>query len=91
MEWLIPTQTLHAGNIQLGMMTSGPKPMIPIGYKDGDVRFSSLSILFPTLTVKSFDKTTGQLVLSLADSGHVNTKVTNIQDMLVSAVAANYH
>ena len=91
MEWLIPTQTLHAGNIQLGMMTTGPKPMIPIGYKDGDVRFSSLSILFPSLTVKSFDKTTGQLVLSLADSSHVATKVANIQDMLVAAVASNYH
>jgi hypothetical protein len=91
MEWLIPTQTLHTGNIQLGGITSGMKPMVPIGYKDSDVRFSSLSVLFPSLTVKSFDKITGQLVLSLADSSHVVAKFTNIQELLTSAVALNYH
>jgi len=90
MEWLIPTQTLQVENIQLGTLIQTSKPLVPLAYKDRDIHFSSLSILLPSLTVKSFDKTTGQLILSLEDSTTAANKLTMIQDMLISAVALNY-
>lgn len=90
MEWLIPTQTLQVTNIQLGSLIETSKPLVPLAYKDNDVRFSSLSLLLPSLSIKSYDKTTGQLVLLLADSPPTLSKLTTIQDMFVSAVALNH-
>jgi hypothetical protein len=90
MEWLIPTQTLQVENIQLGTLIQTSKPMVPLAYKDHDIHFSSLSVLLPCLPIKSFDKTTGQLVLSLAGSTAASTKLTTIQEMLLSAVSLNY-
>lgn len=90
MEWLIPTQTLQVENIQLGSIIKTAKPLVPLAYRDNDIHFSSLSILLPLLTIKSFDKTTGQLILSMEDSVHTSSKLTMIQDMLVSAVYNNH-
>ena len=90
MEWLIPTQTLQVANIQLGSLIETSKPLVPLAYKDNDVRFSSLSLLLPSLSIKSYDKTTGQLVLLLADSPPTLSKLTTIQDMFVSAVALHH-
>ena len=89
MEWLIPTQTLQVENIQLGTLIQTSKPMVPLAYKDRDIHFSSLSVLLPCLPIKSFDKTTGQLVLSLGDSAAA-AKLTTIQEMLLSAVSTNH-
>jgi hypothetical protein len=90
MEWLIPTQALQVENIQLGSIIKTAKPLVPLAYKDRDIHFSSLSMLLPMLTIKSFDRTTGQLVLSMDDSVTTCYKLTTIQDMLVSAVS-NHH
>lgn len=89
MEWLIPIQTLQVENIQLGTVTKTSKPLVPLAYKDNDIHFSSLSILLPSLSIKSFDKTTGQLILLLDDSHLTLNKLTTIQDMLISAVSVN--
>lgn len=89
MEWLIPTQTLQVENIQLGTLIQTSKPLVPLAYKDRDIHFSSLSVLLPSLTIKHFDKTTGQLVLSL-DNSPAAQKLTLIQEMLVSAVSLHH-
>ena len=89
MEWLIPTQTLQVENIQLGTLIQTSKPMVPLAYKDRDIHFSSLSVLLPSLPIKSFDKTTGQLVLSLGESTAA-TKLNTIQEMLMAAVSLNH-
>jgi hypothetical protein len=90
MEWLIPTQTLQVENVQLGSIIKTHKPLVPLAYKDHDIHFSSFSILLPLLTIKSFDKTTGQLILSMDDSSSTCYKFTTIQDMLVSAVSLHH-
>jgi hypothetical protein len=64
-------------------------PMVPLAYRDGENTFPSLSLIFPLLTVKSFEATTGRLVLSLSDYSAILTKMTNFQETLVSAVAIN--
>lgn len=90
MEWLIPTQTLQVENIQLGTLIQTSKPLVPLAYKDRDIHFSSLSVLLPSLTIKHFDKTTGQLILSLETSTQAATKLTTIQEMLLNAVVLNH-
>jgi hypothetical protein len=90
MEWLIPTQTLQVGNIQLGSLIETSKPLVPLAYKDNDVHFSSLSLLLPLLSIKSYDKITGQLVLHLGESPSTLSKLSVIQEMFISAVALNY-
>jgi hypothetical protein len=90
MEWLIPIQTLQVENIQLGSIIKTAKPLVPLAYKDNDIHFPSLSILLPLLSIKSFDKVTGQLILSMEGFASTSYKLTTIQEMFVSAVALHY-
>jgi|UniRef100_A0A6C0K824 hypothetical protein len=91
MEWLIPTQTLQVDNIQFGTLIQTSKPLVPLAYKDNDIRFSSLSLLLPILTIKSYDKMTGQLILFLGNSQHTLTKLALIQEMFISAVELHHN
>jgi hypothetical protein len=88
MEWLIPIQTFQVDNVQLGSITYGNKPIIPFAYKDGDMHFNSLSFLLPMLPIKSYDATTGRLVLSMQGIPALN-KLSTFQELLLSTVAAN--
>ena len=63
--------------------------MIPLGYKDSDCHFPSLSFLLPFLTIKSYDAATGRLVLSLQDAPQVFSKFYTLQEMLLAAVSMN--
>lgn len=90
MEWLIPIQTFQVDKVQLGAHIDTLKPMTPLAYKEGENYFPSLSLIFPFFTIKSFDPATGRLVLSLAEYPTILTKMTNLQEMLVSAVTTNH-
>jgi len=89
MEWLIPIQTFQVDKIQLGTIMDTIKPMVPLAYRDGENMFPSLSLIFPLLTIKSFDAISGRLVLSLSDHPTILTKMTNFQELLVSTVSVN--
>lgn len=90
MEWLIPTQTLQTENIQLGPITHSGKPLVPLAYKDSDQYFPSLSILLPSLKIKSFDNSMGHFIISLADSPQILAKLQTMQDTLLTEVGSNY-
>jgi hypothetical protein len=90
MEWLIPIQTFQVDKVQLGTLIDTAKPMIPLSYKDGENNFPSLSIIFPLLSIKSFDPATGRLVLSLSENQHILTKMTNFQENIVSTVVSKH-
>jgi len=90
MEWLIPIQTFQVDKVQLGTLIDTAKPMIPLSYKDGENNFPSLSIIFPLLSIKSFDSATGRLVLSLSENQHILTKMTNFQENIVSTVVSKH-
>jgi len=88
MEWLIPIQTFQVENVQLGSVSYGNKPIIPFAYKDGDMHFNSLSFLLPTLIIKSYDTSTGRLILSLHSVQALN-KLSTFQELLLSTVVSN--
>jgi len=90
MEWLIPIQTFQVDKVQLGTLIETSKPMMPLAYKDGENNFPSLSLIFPLFPIKSFDPATGRLVLSLAEYPAILTKMTTLQETLVSAVIQNH-
>jgi hypothetical protein len=95
MEWCIPIQTFQVEHVQLGSLTRCMKPILPLAYKDSDLQFPALSILLPSLPVKSYDSITGRLVLSLsAATDPVATqtlsKLQMLQDMVLNAVSLNY-
>jgi hypothetical protein len=89
MEWCIPIQTFQVEHVQIGTTPTGPKPTITLGYKDNDMTFSSLSILLPSLPIKSYTPSNGKLVLSLEDSPHVLRKLIMLQETILTAVCAN--
>ena len=89
MEWCIPIQTFQVENIQLGTLTAGLKPLIPLSYKDADLTFPSLVFLLPPLNIKSYDPASGRLVLSLDESPQVLSKFLMLQDMLLTSIFTN--
>ena len=90
MEWLIPIQTFQVDKVQLGVFTETSKPIIHLAYKDGESHFPSLSLIFPLLTIKTYEPATGRLILSLSEYPTILTKLTNFQESLVSAVSLNH-
>jgi hypothetical protein len=90
MEWCIPIQTFQVEHVQLGTLLRNGKPLVPLAYKDADFHFPTLSFLLPTLPVKSYDLSTGRLVLSLAESAQTLSKLQILQDMLFTAVSSHY-
>uniref|UniRef100_A0A6C0JVD9 Uncharacterized protein n=1 Tax=viral metagenome TaxID=1070528 RepID=A0A6C0JVD9_9ZZZZ len=91
MEWLIPVPTLQIDQIQVGTITHSAKPLIPLSYKEADHNFPSLSILLPSLKIKSFDSSTGHFVISLADNSATLLKLQSLQDMLLAHIKMKYN
>ena len=89
MEWCIPIQTFQVEHVQIGTAPIGLKPTITLGYKDNDMAFSSLSILLPSLCIKSYTPSNGRLILSLEDSPHILRKLVMLQETILTAVHAN--
>lgn len=89
MEWCIPIQTFQVEHVQIGSMPIVNKPIISLGYKDNDMTFTSLSILLPSLTIKSYTPASGKLVISLEDSPQTLRKLLMLQDTVLSSVCSN--
>ena len=90
MEWTIPIQTLDTSKVCISTMTKGQKPMAAFSYKDGELQFHSLSVLLPSLVVKSYDMETGKLALSLSGHQAVLNKLTELQKIILDTTKANY-
>lgn len=91
MEWVLPVQKLTVGNIALS--PPGSRPIAALSYNDGATFcHPSLSIMIPPLSVKSYDSTTGRLVLDTS-SNHLSLKLQiklqMLQDMLQEAIQYN--
>ena len=86
MEWTIPIQTFETTKVRLGPLGRGTKPLVPLAYTDADFNFTTLSLLLPHLTVKSYDSTTGRLSLSFAGASTALTKLQSLQETLLAAV-----
>jgi hypothetical protein len=86
MEWTIPAQKVDVSHVHIGSPTKSLKPMSPISYTEGDVRFPSLTVLFPHLTVKSYDAENGRLSLSLNGTTSLLSKMQALQNMFVSSM-----
>ena len=87
MEWAIPIQTFDPKHVRLGTFHNSPKQLVPLSYQDGPLSFLSLCILLPTLNVRSYDASTGRLVLSLAGNASTQAKLQQFQELLFSSVA----
>jgi len=88
MEWTIPLQNLEISNICVAKPTHGSKLISPISYEDDLAGFYNLSILLPSLPIKSYDAVSGRLQISLQGQG-VLTKLQQFQEMIISTVHAN--
>jgi hypothetical protein len=90
MEWAIPIGSFDVAKLRVtSALTTGLKPLASLSYEDGPFHFSHVTILLPTLPVKTYDSSTGRLILSLADAPAVLAKLTAIQDAMQSAVVAH--
>ena len=90
MEWCIPTDTFEMDNVHLGELSTGPKPIVPFSYKDAEFTFPSLTFILPSVEVRSYNHSTGQLIISLENTPSVLHKLSRFQDMLLSAVCAHH-
>lgn len=86
MEWTIPIQTIDISKIQVGQIYNNHKPMAPLSYSDGDLRFPSVALLLPMARIQSYDAATGKLVLAFTTGEQAPTKLMNLQDMLLTSV-----
>lgn len=86
MEWLIPLQSFDPKKVRLGYLTTAAKCIAPLSYVDGELRFLSLSLLLPLATVKSYDATTGRLVLT---GSAAFQRLKALQESLIQATVAN--
>jgi hypothetical protein len=89
MEWVIPLQKLEVSKVQAGIFMNGMKPLAPLYYMDGETHFPSLSLLLPSLMVKTYDPNTGKLVLSLKESTNSMNKLQALQASLLAYVFNN--
>ncbi len=89
MEWTIPLQTYQIDHLQLGTITNTAKPLLPLSYKDADLVFPTVAILLPALTIKSYDVSTGRLILSTVGAAYPCTKLQTMQEYLIQAVTSH--
>lgn len=64
--------------------------MASLSYLDNGLQFSSLSVLLPTLAVKSYDTETGRLSLSLQGYQSVLNKLNALQTLMLNTTHSNY-
>jgi hypothetical protein len=86
MEMIIPIQSFETAKVRLGHLGYAFKSIVPLSYSDGEIHFTNLPILFPMLSVKSYDSHTGHLVLSLTAATMVASKLQSLQETLLAAV-----
>ena len=82
MEWTIPIQTLDTSKVCISTLTKGQKPMAAFSYTDGELQFHSLSVLLPSLVVKSYDMVEFQSNTGIYSSFvtiYINLVITIIQ------------
>jgi hypothetical protein len=91
MEWTIPVQTLDISKVRISSIHRSQKPMATLSYSDGDLQMPALSILLPTLTIKSYDAETGRLALSLQGTQGILAKLSALQTLMLNTTYTNYH
>jgi hypothetical protein len=85
MEFTIPIQQFSTHHVRIGAISRAAKPMAPLSYHDGVNHFLSLTLLLPSLTIKSYDSTTGRLALSLTGHAGASAKIQALQELLISS------
>jgi len=90
MEWTIPIQSFDPTKVRISTITRGHKPMSAMSYVDGELNFSSLSILLPHLTIKGYESDTGKLTLSLQGHQSVSSKLSALQSLMLNTTQSNY-
>lgn len=79
---------MTVGNIVLA--PPGPRSLAALSYNDGATFcHPSLSILIPPLPVKSYDSSSGRLVLDTSSNHLLSLKLQMLQDMLQEAIQYN--
>ena len=86
MEWAIPIQAFDPKHVGIGSFQGASKQLVPLSYQDGHYRFSSLNLLLPTLSIKSYDSSTGRLVLSMGGNTMTQTKLAHFQELLFNNI-----
>lgn len=89
MEWCLPLQKLELNKIRLGNLSIRPnrekKPMVSLGYSDGQMNMPVLTLLLPHMVVDSYNSANGRLDL-LLESSWVTNKLTSVQNSLLMAL-----
>lgn len=95
-ELCIPVQVLEVGKVHLSplklMEDRNPKPGVenrpiaPLSYIDSGLTLPCLSIMLPNLKVTRWDPKTGRLDLDMSQHQIINTKLTTLQEYIVSTV-----
>lgn len=86
MEWAIPLQKLEVGKVNIGNIINGAKPLVPLSYIDGQIQFPTLTLILPSLNIKSYEEKSGKLDISLRENSHVNHKLQALQNTLFTVV-----
>jgi len=90
MEWTIPVQTLDNSKVRISGLHKSQKPMAALSYVDGELQIPALSILLPSLTIKSYDAETGRLALSLQGTQGILTKLSALQNLMLNTTYSSY-
>ncbi len=89
MEWNIPIQKLEIPKVRIGFVQKNLKPLTPLSYTDGPISFPNLNILLPALQVREYDPVSGKLMLTLPESSQTLSKLSALQDNLLTNVFSN--
>jgi hypothetical protein len=90
MEWTIPLQSFDTSKVRISGLHKSQKPMANLSYADGELQLPALSILLPSLPIKSYDVETGRLALSLHGSQSFLTKLSALQTFILNTAYTNY-
>lgn len=95
-ELCLPIQAMEVGKVHLSPLTIMPnrnpkpgvenRPIAPLSYVDSNVTLPCLSILLPTLKITRWDPATGRIDLDLSPYTLVSTKLSTLQEYIVSTV-----
>jgi hypothetical protein len=87
MELTVPLHNIHTEHIRLSSPSTGHKVHAHVSYSTPAVDMNSLSIIMPSLTIKSYELTTGQLSLTIPPA--LTRRLQAIQERIVQEVRAN--
>jgi hypothetical protein len=86
MEWTVPIQSIDINHITLSDITREQKLMATISYRDEVASMTALSMLLPTMTINSYNKENGHLVLQIPPTH--SKKLHGIQDHILKIIRA---